>query len=237
MTEAQTIRIATWNIHMGVGPDGKRDLDRIASIILDLGVDCIALQEVDNRIVAGRPGELVTLARKTGYEAISGPTMHREDGNYGNALLTRLPVDEIRLEELSVAEFEPRGLIDADLLFNGHSLRVVTTHLGLRRAERRRQIRRILGHLQTYPDHATILLGDFNEWWPWSRNLRFLKSRFRKSLAPATFSSRWPHLALDRIFVSSALRIRSLKVDKTPTTRSASDHLPVTAVIELRPDT
>lgn len=226
-----TLNIGTWNIHRGIGTDGKRDLDRIASIILALDVDCIALQEVDNRFVAGQPGELATLAHKTGYEAISGPTMHRRDGNYGNALLTRHPIGDIRFDDLSIEECEPRGLVDIDLLCNNAPVRIAATHLGLRRWERSKQIDRILGRMQSPKARRTILLGDFNEWWPWSRNLHRLKSPFRHSVAPATFSSRWPILALDHILVSPDLKIKKYRVFKQPETRSASDHLPLTARI------
>ena len=48
MAERVRLRVATWNIHMGRGSDGRRDLERVARIIRDLDVDCIGLQEVDN---------------------------------------------------------------------------------------------------------------------------------------------------------------------------------------------
>ncbi|MFO7984191.1 MAG: endonuclease/exonuclease/phosphatase family protein, partial [Desulfuromonadales bacterium] len=110
-------------------------------------------------------------------------------------------------------------------------VRIAATHLGLRRWERSQQIDRILGRMQSPKARRTILLGDFNEWWPWSRNLHRLKSPFRHSVAPATFSSRWPILALDHILVSPDLKIKKYRAFKQPETRSASDHLPLTARI------
>jgi hypothetical protein len=44
--EAATLRVATFNIHAGVGRDGIRDLGRTAQCLLDL--DVVALQEVRN---------------------------------------------------------------------------------------------------------------------------------------------------------------------------------------------
>jgi endonuclease/exonuclease/phosphatase family metal-dependent hydrolase len=50
MTESQ-LHLATWNIHMGVGLDGRRDLLRIAEVIRHMEPDLIGLQEVDNHRV------------------------------------------------------------------------------------------------------------------------------------------------------------------------------------------
>lgn len=44
----QDLRIMSYNIHNGMGLDGRRDLERIAAVILEVNPDIVALQEVDS---------------------------------------------------------------------------------------------------------------------------------------------------------------------------------------------
>ena len=76
--------------------------------------------------------------------AVAGPTLQRGSGHYGNALLTRRPVLDVRHVDLTVYRREPRGAIDADLDVDGAVVRVIVTHLGLLPGERRTQVRRLL---------------------------------------------------------------------------------------------
>ncbi|QKY70387.1 endonuclease/exonuclease/phosphatase family protein [Lentibacillus sp. CBA3610] len=43
----KTVRIATYNMHTGIGTDGHYNLDRLANTIRESGADIIGLQEVD----------------------------------------------------------------------------------------------------------------------------------------------------------------------------------------------
>ena len=45
-----TLKIITYNIHYGIGRDGKYNLDRIIKIIATQDPDVVALQEVHNNI-------------------------------------------------------------------------------------------------------------------------------------------------------------------------------------------
>ena len=109
-------------------------------------------------------------------------------------------------------------------------LRLIATHLGLRPYERRLQMRRLLAQPN---DAVTVLLGDLNEWFLWGRPLRWLRSRYGATPAPATYPSAWPVLALDGIWVSPHRMLRELKVHASPLARVASDHLPLRAEISL----
>ena len=64
-------------------------------------------------------------------EPIAGPTLVPRGLEYGNALLTRLPVLSMRRVEISVLGREPRGVVEADLSVRGRTVRVIATHLGL----------------------------------------------------------------------------------------------------------
>jgi len=231
----ESLRLATWNIHMGIGLDGERNLQRTAQVIQQIQPDLIGLQEVDNHIhQAGN--DLQTLKNLTGLEVVAGPTMRRTDGDYGNALLTRLPVLQVEQHDLSVAEGrEPRGLLIAHLDWHGERLQIAVTHLGLRAGERREQVRRLTDCLSAADRLPLILMGDFNEWFVWGRPRRWLQRHFRRIRSPATFPSRWPLFRLDQILADPPECLQELRAVNFPLARLASDHLPLTAVYRPLP--
>jgi endonuclease/exonuclease/phosphatase family metal-dependent hydrolase len=224
----QQLKVATWNIHMAVGSDGRRDLSRIVRLIKQLQVEVIGLQEVDNQLEKDRD-DLQILAEQTGMEVIAGPTMQRSRGDYGNALLTRLPVRRVERYDLSYKQREPRGLLIVELDWQGQPLPVAVTHLGLRPGERRDQVRRLCSHLVDEEHKPLILMGDFNEWFIWGRPLRWLTRHFGAIRSPATFPSRWPFLQLDHILVDPPVCLVRKDIFQSPLAREASDHLPLVA--------
>ena len=224
------LTIATYNIHGAVGCDGRFAPERVAAVLRETGADIIALQEVPLG-GTGTPNVLAMLQQETGYAAAEGAACERPERRYGNAVLTRYPIAAMRSIDLSFGSREPRGALDADVDCHGHMLRVVATHLGLRLAERRDQIRRLLQVFDT-DQMPVILLGDINEWFVWGRSLRWLVSHFQAVPAPATFPSRRPRCALDRIWVRPRHRLVHVEVHATPLARIASDHLPLIAHID-----
>lgn len=224
------LTIATYNIHGAVGCDRRFAPERVAQVLLELGADIIALQEVP---LGGTrtPNVLTTLQKATGYVAAEGPACDRPERRYGNAVLSRYPILSMRSIDLSFGSREPRGALDADVDCHGHLLRVVATHLGLRPAERREQIRRLQQVFDT-EEMPVILLGDINEWFIWGRALRGLVAHFQPVPAPATFPSRLPIFALDRIWIRPRHRLVHVEVHATRLARVASDHLPLIAHID-----
>lgn len=224
------LTIATYNIHGAVGCDRKFNPDRVAGVLREINADIIALQEVP---LGGTktPNVLNVLQEATGFVAAEGPACDRPERRYGNAVLSRYPILSLRSIDLSFGSREPRGALDADVNCHGHLLRVVATHLGLRPAERREQIRRLLQVFDT-DEMPVILLGDINEWFVWGRSLRWLVSHFQAVPAPKTFPSRHPVFALDRIWIRPRHRLVHVEVHATPLARIASDHLPLVAHID-----
>jgi endonuclease/exonuclease/phosphatase family metal-dependent hydrolase len=163
--------------------------------------------------------------------------MHGERGWYGNALLTRCKVRKVRLVGFDACGREARGAIVADLAAgDGARWRILTTHLDLNSGRRLRQFATLLDEI--LPAHATptVVIGDFNEWWPFNRGLALLRSHAMLPESPPTFPSRWPFLALDRMALSACRLRGALRRHVTPLSRIASDHLPIFADVIATPD-
>ena len=222
----ECLRIASYNVHGCSGTDGKKDAQRIVQVIDELGCDTVGLQEVDYR--------LDYIARKLGMQAIPGLTLARHDGPFGNALLTRRKVLDVRRLGFTYSRREPRNALDVDLEVNGETVRVIVTHLGLWPAERRYQVKKILEMIRATPSYErVIVLGDINEWLPLGRPLRWMNALFGRCPAERSFPSRWPLVALDRVWVRPRHALLALKAHRTPLAELASDHLPVKAIIAL----
>jgi len=234
---ATVVRVASYNVHGGVGRDRRRDAARIAAVLAEIDADVVGLQEVDSRHEPGeRDSQLRALARATGMRAVAGPTLSAPGGEFGNAILTRLPLRAADHCDLSVRGREPRGavavLLDAGCGDAPLEVRVAVTHLGLRGFERRWQARRLVTWLGERPVERSILLGDFNEWRPTSLVVRTLAAGAAMG-APRSFPARAPLLALDRVFVHAPAALRSVAVHASPLARIASDHLPVVATVAV----
>jgi endonuclease/exonuclease/phosphatase family metal-dependent hydrolase len=224
------LTIATYNIHRAVGTDGLFMPDRVADVLREVSADIIALQEVPLG-GAGMPNVLKIVQKATGFVAVEGHTFSVSGRRYGNAVLSRYPILATRKIDISFGSREPRGALDADISCHGHPLRVIATHLGLRPAERHEQIRKLLQVFDT-DQMPVVLMGDVNEWFVWGKSLRRLVSHFQAVPAPATFPSRWPIFALDRIWIRPRHRLVHVEVHGTPLARIASDHLPLIAHID-----
>jgi endonuclease/exonuclease/phosphatase family metal-dependent hydrolase len=209
----------------------------VAAVIGELNADIVALQELTYpagvALETRTPFFLTTLDH---YECALGPTRNRRRHAvtecFGNALLTRHPIVEVRRIDLSMAQREARGALAATIHVGGTTLHVLSTHLGLRVHERRFQVQQILSYLDSVRDAFVVVLGDFNDWLPGRSAAHVLDRRMGRPPRPATFPAAWPLVALDRIWVQPRAALRRISVHATPIARLASDHLPVVAEIE-----
>jgi len=228
-----SLKIATWNIHGGIGTDGRYAPKRIVDVLAEIDADIVALQEVAS--TQAHENFLRDLERATQCHLAAGLLRQRRGDDFGNAVLSRHRLQSIKHLDLTVGDYEPRGALDVCIDVNLRTpLRVIGTHLGLRPGERREQVRRIIAAVERDSPHPTLLMGDLNEWFLWGRSLRWLHAHFRETPpAPATFPARRPLFALDRIWVSPTGSVKRLARHATRLARVASDHLPLIAEVTL----
>lgn len=230
------LKIASYNIHKCVGNDGIFDPLRINNVILSLDADVVVLQEADARF-GQREGllDLNHLNLNGGYRSIFSPQRNsRSHGWHGNMVLYRNSIVH-NVEQLNLPSLEPRGAIVVDFGIGKTSFRLLAVHLGLFRRSRKKQVAAIIAAADPHPLRHVIIIGDMNEWRLERRSaLKLLMSEFVEVSAKLrSYPSRYPVLALDRLFVSHSLRVESLNIVDTPLTRIASDHLPVNATISF----
>ena len=225
------LRVATYNVHSGVGVDRRFRPQRIVDVIDELEADVVALQEVLSPV---RGFDVhASLREETGLHLVTLTTMPLAGGTFGNALLSRWPILDFAEHGLTVGAREPRGALDATLGRETRELRVIATHLGLRSAERHEQLSRLLEIVRREPGLPTVIAGDFNITRARARELRAHAAQLGKQSALATFPSFAPLLALDRIFALHGAEIVDVAVHRSRKARVASDHLPLVATIEL----
>ena len=110
------VAIGSYNVHKCVGWDRRRAPSRIAAVLKELDCDIYALQEVDNEEGDGEDSmQLEYLSQALEMAAVPGLRIVRHSGQYGNALLTRLPIVSVHRHDLSYWRFEPRGALDVQL--------------------------------------------------------------------------------------------------------------------------
>lgn len=237
-----SFRVVTWNVHGLVGTDRRADPERVARVLEEVGADVAGLQEVGAPLPGADAHAAEALARLTGLNGAFGPTLRHARGfAYGNAILSRHPIDATRTYDLSVPGREPRGCLRADVDLGAMRVHVFAAHLGLHWRERRKQAAALLSAdilRDAALAHPLVLVGDFNS--PSNRSAvpRWLRRTLTDAALAAgrpspTFPSFWPLLRLDHVYVDAALRVRACEVIRTALARRASDHLPLLVELEL----
>ncbi|MDQ1080517.1 endonuclease/exonuclease/phosphatase family protein [Pseudoroseomonas cervicalis] len=231
------ITVASYNVHKCVGLDRRFDPSRIARVIAEMAPDLVAVQEADRRF-GRRIGLLDTDALgEIGLSLVPVSRLPDGHGWHGNALLVRQGTP-LSVQRLALPGAEPRGAVIVELELPSGRLRVVAAHFGLLRRCRARQGAAILEAIAAGPAMPTLMMGDLNEWRPGRRSsLRALEPFFGPTIGfgPASFPSRMPVFALDRILGWPQGVVRDVQVHDTPLARIASDHLPLKARLSLAP--
>ncbi len=237
----QQVRVLSYNIHHGEGTDGKIDLERIAKVIRSVQPDLVALQEVDrNTRRSGGIDQPTELARLTGLKVVFERNIEYQGGDYGNAVLSRVPIERHKNHALpSHYKGEQRGVLELELKAPGGvgPFVFMATHLDYRPDDGERQASavKIDDLLKSQPETPAILAGDLNAN-PDSEVLKFFSRNWqvaRGNKPTTTFPSSEPTKQIDYVLFRTAehWKVIDVRVLDEPI---ASDHRPILAVLERR---
>jgi endonuclease/exonuclease/phosphatase family metal-dependent hydrolase len=226
------LTFASYNIHKGVGADGRRDPDRTIEVIEELDADVIALQEVDERFGNRRAVLDRDQLAEAGYQVASKPTKPASMGWHGNALLVRERLEIVDVDAHHLPQVEPRGAIRATLRAGRQEICVTGMHLDLTGLLRKRQFAHVCNASRA-PGLPAVMLGDCNEWIRPIGGERGLAAHWEMVEPGRSFPARRPLLALDRMMHTPHWQLLGAGVHASPLARQASDHLPVKAVLKL----
>src|SRR5262245_63232358 len=238
------MRVATFNIHHGVGQDGVLDLERTARTLAATGGDLIGLQEVDRHFGArsGWVDQAAWLGERLDMQVVYGADLDLaplEPGGprrqYGNALLSAYDiVDWHNIFLPRLGDDEQRGLLDVLVdLGDGSETHVFVTHLQHdSRTARLLQVDAIRQVLAT-TEPPVVLVGDLNSR-PDSAEISQLTEVLTDAWATAgqgpgyTFSARRPRARIDYVMSTDDLVAWGAEVLRS----QAADHLPLVADLQ-----
>jgi endonuclease/exonuclease/phosphatase family metal-dependent hydrolase len=242
---ARRLRILSYNIHHGEGVDGKLDLERIAGVIRAVEPDLVALQEVDKNVPrSGSVDQPAELARLTKVHVVFGANIPLDGGEYGNAVLSRLPVRKHENHKLPCFDGgEQRGVLAVEIDLPGAAdsdddqpLLFLATHLDHRPKDEERlaSAKAINELVAKHADQPAILAGDLNAV-PESAVLTEFARAWQRSndeVLP-TIPVANPSRQIDYVLLRPASRWQSIET-RVLDEAVASDHRPILAVLELR---
>ena len=230
--EIPPLKIVAYNIHHGAGTDGKLDLARIAAVIAEEDPDLVTLQEVDQKCQrSGGVDQAAELGKLLKMDHRFGKFMDFQRGEYGMAVLSRLPIKESTRHVLPEGA-EPRCALEIVVQPEGWEkpLSLVGIHNDWTKEEIRvRQVSDLLAKLEK--KHPVILAGDFNAE-PGSDSLKLLAKdgwQILRRKPAETWPSMKPKVEID-FFIAKGLPPFTYR-DQVMKEEVASDHRPI--VVEI----
>jgi endonuclease/exonuclease/phosphatase family metal-dependent hydrolase len=244
----QRVVVLSYNIHHGEGMDKKIDLERLAGVMRSVSPDVVALQEVDRKTKrSGGVDQAEELSRLTAMKMIYGRTIDYQGGEYGNAILTRLPIKASSNHPLPFTQGrEPRAVLKVELAWPssgatttpaGGKFLFFATHFDFSKDsnDRLSAVSEIAKLVAANPATPALLAGDLNST-PGSPALKTLGETWTIASAGKklfTTPVARPRSQIDFILYRPADRWRVVEV-RVPDEAMASDHRPIVAALEWR---
>lgn len=232
-TQDASLRVASYNVRKCVGLDRSANPERVLDVISQIEASIVAIQEVDARLgqrETAIPRQFIE--KYTDFKPVDFSQTQVSLGWHGNAILVRKGATVTATEQLDLPAFEARGAALMEINHDDTIVRVVATHLGLLRRNRRQQVQSIVDQLKQRTPMPTIVLGDFNEW-SRTKGLEALSEEFEIYSPGRSFHAARPVASLDRIAINSDFELRDAGVLQHGQALKASDHLPVWADLTL----
>jgi endonuclease/exonuclease/phosphatase family metal-dependent hydrolase len=232
-----TIRLMSWNVMYGRDhTGGVADPEAVAAAIGAADPDVVLLQEVSRGWpIGGGVDMLEYLSRRLAMPYRWSPAA---DGQFGNAVLTRLPLSGVEAVRLPFLHGPmERSYLAATLhLSGGGELRVINAHLQHRKentATRLVQSQALLAAWDGRPH--TVIAGDFNFWPSWEEPRLWREAGFVSAQdvtghgAEFTVPSDDPDNRVDWIFGTPDLSFSDFEILTEVTN---SDHFPLVVTVE-----
>jgi endonuclease/exonuclease/phosphatase family metal-dependent hydrolase len=253
------LRVLQWNIHHGVGTDGKYDIDRLATWMAKMTPDVVMLNEVEKYTGWGnedQPAHFRSLLQnktgKTWYYHFAQEYGDWTSPGKGHLILSRYPFGATAHDTITASSgLNGAGAVsEARIVVNGRTVNLIIGHLDPSSSTMRlTQAREVISWASTFPENR-IITGDMNAWPDQSSIAEFNKT-YTDSWSVATskgtayqFSGLSPDGAtkkgrIDYIFYSkgaSNLVVVSSKVYDTRDSNGymPSDHRPVLTTFDVR---
>ncbi|MPZ28307.1 MAG: hypothetical protein GEV12_18315 [Micromonosporaceae bacterium] len=234
-----SVRLMSWNLMYGRDPvRGDVDLAAVAEAVEQVDPDVLVLQEVGRGWPIGGGVDMAEwLSRRLRMPYKWAPAAN---GQFGNALLTRLPYSDVEIERLPFGQgpMERSYLATTLRLAGGRELRLVNTHLQHRKENtptRLAQTDALLAAWDGAP--RTVIAGDFNFWPSWEEADRWEAAGFVSAQdvtghgAEFTVPSYDPDNRVDWIFGTPDLTFSDFAILSQVT---ASDHFPLVVTVQVR---
>lgn len=162
------LKIMSYNIRHGKGLDTVLDLSRAAALIKTQAPDLCGLQEIDQLISrSDNVNQTQYLAEHTQMEGTFGKFMPYQNGEYGMATLTAVPLTSTKILRLPDGLQEPRVAIvhevdiakNCTIVFANVHFDWIESSEGS--ASRLQQAKTLVAYINSL-DKAAIITGDFN---------------------------------------------------------------------------
>jgi endonuclease/exonuclease/phosphatase family metal-dependent hydrolase len=252
------LRVLQWNIHHGVGTDGRYDIDRQATWIAKFNPDVVTMNEVEKYTSWGNEDQPARF--KSLLESKTGRTWYvhftQEFGDWsspgkGHVILSRYQfVSKSSTTTTASSGLNGAGAISqAEIVVNGRTINVIVGHLDPSSSTMRlTQAKQVITWATSFAQNR-IITGDMNAWPDQSSIAEFNKT-YKDSWSVATskgtayqFSGLSPDGAtkngrIDYIFYSDGAGNLSTVSSQVYDTRNssgymASDHRPVMTVFNV----
>ncbi|MBV9285740.1 MAG: endonuclease/exonuclease/phosphatase family protein [Acidimicrobiia bacterium] len=241
----RSVTVGSYNVHWGRRPGSPRKCEPfdVVDACRRLDVDILAMQEVWRP--DGGPSVADEVAAALGYEVyhawtaraivkpkcqIVGRTGGSEgDGDWGQALLRRVPTGPVTEQRLSgfLMDATDRTVLKTEVDLDGTTLTVCGSHLP-HLEHMSPLLRWRLRDVIPGKHEPAVLMGDFNMW-RWVA--RFVAPGWKDTVRGATWPAhRFPVFQIDHLLATPPVLATDAEVVHT----GKSDHLPIRAHLSLR---
>lgn len=228
-----SLRVATYNIRAA----RSSSLDDVLETLASLDADVIALEEVERNVDRRAPlDQAQWLGERLGLHVAFAAARREKDGDFGVALLSRLPFADVERVPLSASfAFEPRVALVGTVCAGSRSIKVVAAHSDVWSWSSAEHGEHLAELARPAVGQGVVVAGDLNA----APGERAPSALLAAGLADVvdgrhdgfTFQGMGPRRRIDYVFADAPLAraVRRVLIPES----LASDHKPVVAEFDL----